>query len=254
MIVTPVKTDIITPKSTSIPALLDHHLSDFPDRSILAISSKIISLCEGRTVPLTEDREVLIANEADYYLPIESRHSRFSGTITHHAFIGAAGIDESNAAGQYVLLPKDSWSTAIAIRLYLVERFGIRDAGVIVTDSHSTPLRRGASGISIAYHGFSALKDYRGTPDVFNRLLRMEQANIVDALAAAAVLVMGEGNECTPITIISDLPSIEFNENAPTDEDRAEFLVNPENDIFSPIFDFSRLKKGSSLEKKPLRP
>jgi dihydrofolate synthase / folylpolyglutamate synthase len=251
MIVTPVKTDIVTPESTSITAFLDHHLSDFPNRSILAISSKIISLCEGRTAELTDDREALIAREADYYLPIELRHARFSGAITHHAFIGAAGIDESNAAGRYVLLPKDSWAAAVSIRGYLVERFSIRDAGVIVTDSHSTPLRRGASGISIAYHGFSALKDYRGTPDLFDRLLRMEQANIADALAAAAVLVMGEGNERTPIAVITDLPAIDFDENAPTDTDRAEFLVDPENDIFSPLFDFSRLKKGGSLEKKP---
>ncbi|NTW89654.1 MAG: putative folate metabolism gamma-glutamate ligase [Candidatus Moranbacteria bacterium] len=251
MIVTPVKTDIVTPESTSIPALLDRHLSGFPDRSILAISSKIISLCEGRTAALTEDREELITREANYYLPIEHRHARFSGAITHHAFIGAAGIDESNAAGHYVLLPKDSWVTAVSIHRYLIERFGVRDAGVIVTDSHSTPLRRGASGISIAYHGFDALRDYRGTPDLFDRPLRMEQANIADALAAAAVLVMGEGSECTPIAVITDLPTINFNKNAPTDEDRAKFLVDPENDIFSPLFDFSRLRKGGSLEKKP---
>jgi F420-0:gamma-glutamyl ligase len=62
---------------------------------------------------------------------------------------------------------------------------------------------------------------------------------------------MGEGNERTPLAVITDLPSITFDENAPTDKDRAEFLVDPENDIFSPIFDFSRLKKGGSLEKKP---
>ncbi len=251
MIVTPVKTDIVTPESTSITTFLDRHLSDFQNRSILAISSKILSLCEGRTAALTEDREELIAREADYYLPIELRHARFSGAITHHAFIGAAGIDESNAAGRYVLLPKDSWASASTIRQYLIDRFMIHDAGVIVTDSHSTPLRRGASGISIAYRGFNALKDYRGTPDLFDRLLRMEQANIADALAAAAVLVMGEGNERTPIAVITDLSTIDFDENAPTDMDRAEFLVDPENDIFSPIFDFSKLKKGGSLEKKP---
>ncbi|NTV55190.1 MAG: putative folate metabolism gamma-glutamate ligase [Candidatus Moranbacteria bacterium] len=246
MIVTPVKTGIVTPESPSIPALLDCHLSDFPDRSILAISSKIISLCEGRTAALTEDREELIAREADYYLPIEHRHAQFSGAITHHAFIGAAGIDESNAARQYVLLPKDSWMTAVSIRRYLVERFGVRDAGIIVTDSHSTPLRRGASGISIAYRGFRGLRDYRGTPDLFGRPLQMEQANIPDALAAAAVLSMGEGAEQTPLAIISDIPGLVFDEDAPTDAERKAFYLKPKNDIFAPVFDFSKLVRGNA--------
>ncbi len=40
--------------------------------------------------------------------------------------------------------------------------------------------------------------------------------NILDALAVPAVFCMGEGNEQTPFSIISDEPKIEFQEDPPT--------------------------------------
>jgi F420-0:gamma-glutamyl ligase len=224
--------------------LLDKYVKKFPEKSILVIASKIISLCEGRTVPLDQDKEKLIQREANYYLPKKFRRSGATGTITHFAFIGAAGIDESNAAGQYVLLPEDSKKTADAIYDYLKKRFAVKEAGVIITDSHSTPLRRGASGIALAYRGFIGLKDYRGKKDLFGRKMVMEQANMTDALAAAAVLVMGEGDEQTPLVVIEDTLGIAFHQNAPTKKELSEFFVDLKDDIFAPLFNLKRLKKG----------
>ena len=243
MIVTPLKTDIVYPAQQTVLHFLDRNLPRFPERSILAISAKIISLCEGRVVDLSKDKESLIEEEADYFLPKEFRRFGASGTIIHHAFIGAAGIDESNAAGKYVLLPKDPRQTADIIYHSLRKRFTLKQMGILITDSHSTPMRRGASGIAIAYHGFIGLRDYRGKPDLFGRKLTMEQANITDALACAAVLTMGEGDEQTPLALIEDIPNITFDETAPTKEELSRFFVDLKDDIFSPLIDFQHLKK-----------
>ncbi|MBP6945492.1 MAG: coenzyme F420-0:L-glutamate ligase [Candidatus Moranbacteria bacterium] len=248
MIVTPLKTDIVLPEEQSLLQFLDRNLTRFPEHSILAISAKVIALCEGRTADLSVDKESLIEAEADYFLPKEYRRFGASGTIIHHAFIGAAGIDESNAAGTYVLLPKDPQQTAGAIYNALKKRFAVDRIGVLITDSHSTPMRRGASGVALAYRGFVGLRDYRGKPDLFGRKLIMEQANLPDALACAAVLTMGEGDEQTPLALIEGIPHITFDETAPTKEELSQFFVNLEDDIFAPLINFQHLKKTRSRD------
>jgi len=254
MIITPIKTEIVRAGAISVEKFLDRNLESFTGYSVLAISSKVVSLCENRIAPLSTDKESLIREESEYYLPKKLRKHGASCTITHHAFIGAGGVDRSNADDYFVLLPENPKKSTDDIYWYLRRRFGIRDCGVIMTDSHSTPFRRGASGISIAYRGFRGLRDYRGTPDLFGRPMRMEQANIPDALAAAAVLSMGEGSEQTPLAVLSDIPGIAFDETAPTETEYAEFFVDPEDDIFSPILDFGNMRKRDRLEKSEERP
>lgn len=244
MIITPIKTEKILPNQVPLLKVLDTAIKKFPERSILVITSKIIALCEGRVVSLDENKDTLIEQEATYYLPKQFRRFGSSGTITHSAFIGAAGIDESNTSGHYLLLPKNSQKTANEVYRYLKERFNVREAGVIIVDSHSTPLRRGASGIALAYRGFVGLKDYRGKKDLFGRTFLMEQANIADPLASVAALVMGEGAEQTPLVVIKDTPSIIFHKNAPTNKELSTFFVELKDDIFAPLFNLKRLKKG----------
>jgi len=249
MKVTAIKTEKVLPQSTTLLDFLDRNLKKFPENAILAVSAKIISLCEGRCVPFTADKEKLIQEETDYYLPKKFRRSGATGTITHHAFIGAAGIDESNADGYHVLLPENCAKTADQIYKYLKRRFGVKNCGVVITDSHSTPLRRGASGISLAYRGFIGLKDYRGKKDLFGRKLVLKQANVADALASAAVLVMGEGAEQTPIVIIENTSTVSFQKNAPTKKELSEFYVDLKDDTFAPIFNLNRLKKGKKKDR-----
>lgn len=244
MIITPIQTGVVRAGAMSVEAFLDRNLESFSEHSVLAISSKVVALCENRTAPAETDKESLIREESDYYLPRDLRKHGASCAIAHHAFIGAGGIDRSNADGCFVLLPADPQTSVDAIYASLKNRFGIRDCGVVMTDSHSTPFRRGASGISLAWRGFRGLRDYRGTPDVFDRPLQREQANLTDSIATASVLAMGEGNEQSPLAIISDIPGLVFDQHAPTEAELAEFFVDPEDDIFSPILDFSRMKSG----------
>ena len=107
-----------------------------------------------------------------------------------------------------------------------------RSLGLIITDSTSIPLRRGAIGIALAWDGLDPLRDYRGTPDIFGRAFTIELANIVDGLAAAAVLAMGEGKEQTPVVVIRDAKNIVLKNRSRA---RDQLMVTPEDDLFAPL-------------------
>ena len=163
--------------------------------------------------------------------------------------IASAGIDASNSNDHFVFWPTAPSETAAAIGRRLKERHGITDLGVILTDSHCTPLRRGTTGISIGFYGFEALLDYRGRPDIFGRPLAVTLANRADAMAAAAVGLMGEGAECVPVVIVRGWPDLVFN-NCPG---QAGFFIPADEDIFAPLLEgflkFGRRRPSAAAEQ-----
>jgi F420-0:gamma-glutamyl ligase len=175
--------------------------------------------------------------ESTCFLPAAVSRYGVYLTIKENALMPYAGIDESNSNGYYVLWPERPQQTADQIWATLRQRFGLRHAGVVLTDSRPLPLRWGVTGFAVAHSGFRALRDYRGQPDLFGRPLRMTQANLADALAAAAVLAMGEGNESTPLARITGLPAIEFQERAPSPEELANLATRREDDLYAPLLD-----------------
>lgn len=247
MKVTPIKTEKVLPRSTTLVALLDRSLKKFPEGSILAITSKIVALCEGRVLPLQKISETTLREEAEYYLPAKASRYSVPITIKDNAFIARAGMDASNTGGYYSLLPHDSYRTAKKVRAYLVKRFKVKKAGVIIVDSHSSPLRRGVTGVTIGWSGFKGLKGYEHVPDIFDHYFTTH-ANHVDALATAASLTMGEGNEQTPLALITDITNVDFSPSSPTQEELIYFKPQIEDDLFAPLFDFKKLKKG--LQRK----
>ena len=75
MNITVIKTEKITSKKIPLTGILDHVISAFNERSILVITSKIVSLCEGRVVKIGErSKNDLITEEADYFLPTEKKY------------------------------------------------------------------------------------------------------------------------------------------------------------------------------------
>lgn len=238
MIVTPVKTPVIRPIERSLTDVLDDSLTELSDGSIVAVTSKIVSLCEGSSIPHDEiAKDELIHQEASRYLSHE--HSKYGlvFTVTNYSLIPTAGIDESNGAEHFVLWPRDPWKTAREIRNHLAERFGLQNVGVIITDSTCQPMRRGTAGIAIAHSGFHATKNYIGQKDLFGHEYKVTHANLSGMLAAAAVATMGEGTEQTPLAVLSDLPFIDFSAGAP-DAAELEFLrITFDEDLFAPFLE-----------------
>lgn len=219
------------------------------ENSVVAITSKVVSIGEGRSVPINSaNKDELIIKEADKYLPRDLVPNEWAMyTLKNNMLVASAGIDESNGNDFYILWPEDPESSAKEIWSFLKEKFKLQNLGVIITDSRLIPLRRGVVGFAISYFGFKPLKDYRGKKDIFGREFQMETSDIPDSLATAAVLEMGEGAESQPIAIISDVPYLEFTGSNFNPESLDDSLDIPEKeDLFYPFLSSVPWKEGKS--------
>lgn len=252
MRITPVKTRPLIPPKDDVLAVLKKALSRqqvrkaLGERSILVVTSKIVAIWQGRCIPIdaVKDKDKLIKKEADFYL---ARKKVPKGwvmlTMKHGVMIPTAGIDESNANGYYILWPEKPFLTAKKIYRFIKKEYKLKKFGVIISDSHTVPLRWGTLGIALAYWGFWPLVDYRGKRDIFGRKLKITQANIADALAAAAVLSMGEGKEQTPIAVITDVRSTITFGNFDF-EKKNPLAIERKKDIYSPLLNAIEWQKG----------
>jgi dihydrofolate synthase / folylpolyglutamate synthase len=118
----------------------------------------------------------------------------------------------------------------------------LKELGIIITDSHTQPLRRGVTGIGIAHWGFNAVQTRVGTRDLFGRELKMTFINALDALAVAAVFVMGEGDESSPLALIEGA-KVQFKSGTSTPD---EVQIRWEEDLYRPLF-------SRWIEKSPLK-
>lgn len=248
MRVTSIKTHKITKKDTDIFKILDVYIKDLKEKSVVAVTSKIVAICEGRLVSKNAaTKDELTEQEAEWYLPRHLSKYDFCISIKNNTFTASAGVDESNGNGYYVLWPKDPQKSANAIRLHLKQRFNLNNIGVIITDSKTTPLRWGVTGVALAHSGFRALNSYIGKPDIFGRLLKAEKLNVSDTLATAAVGVMGEGNEQTPLAIIEDVPFVRFQPRNPTEKEIASLHISIEDDLYAPLLRGVKWRRGKGL-------
>jgi putative folate metabolism gamma-glutamate ligase len=246
MKVTGVKTERITAGATELLHLLERVITELEEGSVVAITSKIVSLCESSVMRLDKiDKEDLLVRESDLYLPASLSRYGHHFTITNNTLIPMAGVDESNGDGHYVLWPKDAQATANQVRAWAKEKFKLSHVGVIITDSTCHPLRRGTNGIMLTYSGFRPLNDYVGQPDLFGRPFTVSQADVAGGLAAAAVLQMGEGTEQTPIAILTELPFVHFQDRDPTVEELAAIIIPLAEDLFAPFLTSVQWRKGT---------
>lgn len=254
MKVTLIRTKIIRPHHGSMFSILDAHLPRLREWSILVVTSKIVAITQGRVMRTADAaKDTLVRNEADFFIPKQRSRYGITLTIKDSILIPSAGIDESNGGGHYVLWPANPQRTANAIRRYLRRRFDLREVGVLITDSKTTPLRRGTTGVALAYSGFRALNSYIGRRDLFGRRLRVTQANVADALAAAAVAAMGEGNERTPLAVIADVPFIVFQRRDPTLRALAALRIPIAEDLYAPLLRGARWLRGGKRRRRSLR-
>ena len=220
-------------RGESLATFVCEHIdqSSIDEPLIIAVTSKIVSLAENRLVSKTAiSKQDLIAAEADHNFG-EVGHGCFL-TIKHGLFIPSAGIDESNSeSGDYILYPEDPFRSARELGMSLRTLWGIEKLGVVFTDSHTTPLRRGVTGISLGTWGFRGVTNLIGSPDLFGRRIEMTTVNVADGLAAAATLMMGEANECRPLALIKG-GEVTFTE----DIDFNEVAIPLLDDLYYPFF------------------
>lgn len=238
MKIIPIKTRIFV-ENEDLIAFVKNHIKRVPENSVLVVTSKIVALSEGRTAVIKneKDKERLIRAESQFAL----RTKYVWLTIRDNLVMASAGIDESNGNGKLILLPHDSFKSATFIRNKIRKIYGLKNLGVIITDSRLLPLRNGTVGVALGYAGFKGLKYYSGKSDLFGRKFKFQRTDIADSLATAAVVCMGEGNESIPLALIENAP-IEFTERV----NRQELKIDPREDVYQPLFE--------NIKKIPLHP
>jgi coenzyme F420-0:L-glutamate ligase/coenzyme F420-1:gamma-L-glutamate ligase len=192
---------------------------------ILVVAQKVVSKAEGRYLdlaavePSRRARELAAVTGKDARL-VEAILSQSAEVlraapgvivaVTHHGFVMAnAGVDQSNLepgddGRRVLLLPEEPDRSALRIKERLDARFGA-DMGVIVSDSTGRAWRLGTVGLAIGAAGLPALLDRRGDMDLAGRPLEVTEVGFADAVAAAAVLAMGEAAEGRPAALVRGL-------------------------------------------------
>src|SRR3990170_7458848 len=109
MIVTAYKTKKVVTGSQLLP-LLDKYLPRLQEQSVVVVTSKIISICQGRVVKNdgSVDKKRLIQCEADLYME-DAANEKWGIilTVKNDTLVASAGIDESNGNGYFILWPED---------------------------------------------------------------------------------------------------------------------------------------------------
>lgn len=127
-----------------------------------------------------------------------------------------AGVDKSNVQGgeNYALLPENSDKSAENCRKDILKLTG-KNVAVIICDTYSRPFRRGQVNFAIGVAGIRLFNDYRGKQDLFGQTLKVKNIAVVDEIAAAAELLLGQGKEGTPVVLLKGLNNvIEFYEKS----------------------------------------
>ena len=197
-------------------AALIKSLFSIQEGDILCLASTIVAKAEGRFRNLDD---YLPSERAERIARQVGKDPRFVQAVldqsedvlleepflltkTHFGHIGVnAGIDQSNVgSGRILLLPKNPSHSAEELRRSLK-----KDCAVIITDTCGRPFRSGVTGVAIGWAGISALQDWRGKLDLHGRPLEITLEAIVDEIASAANLLMGEAGDGTPAVVFRGL-------------------------------------------------
>jgi F420-0:gamma-glutamyl ligase len=137
---------------------------------IVVISSKYVSLAEGRLYKLSDVQTTYQGEKyVDRFAELVYRESEqvvgsflnFHLSITNNVLAPNSGIDGSNTRSGFVTLyPINPNLLAEKIRISVLLRLGIY-IGIILTDSRLYPLRQGTTGIAIGFSGVKAIVFWR---------------------------------------------------------------------------------------------
>lgn len=245
MILLPVKTDLLR-AGDNLAERISKVEKPEPD-DILVVSSKAVAVWENAFVDLdtieistaAQEEAKKTGRSPGFCQAVLNETRRMNGRIAGHC-PGAilcvvhpadgvsivavnAGMDESNVPEHTAVgWPHDPVASAQRLQKTL-------GCAVIIIDSCCIPIRSGISAYALACSGIDPIRDERGKPDLFGKLLRMTRDAIADELAAAASLLMGNAAQATPAVLVREhgFPSSDFAGWIPT--------IAPEADLFRDV-------------------
>jgi len=195
---------------------------EFEDGDVIVAAQKIFSKAEGRVFSL---QGVVASRRAQRLANIVKKDPRFVELVlkeTKKVLKASpevllvedvrglvcinAGIDKSNVKGknEFALLPENPDKSAQECGKRIRHLTGKR-VGIVMSDTYSRPFRRGQVNFAIGVADVNLFRDYRGKSDLFGQVLKVKNVAVIDEIAAAAELVMGQGKEGKPVIILRGL-------------------------------------------------
>lgn len=234
-----IKTRHFKPPRDDIKDLLATIAPHIREGSVVAISSKVLSICEGSCVDIDSvNLKDLISNESNRIISFAKKRPTL--TRKNDMLVEYGGVDNSKSSGYYILLPRKPYKSAFIIWKKLRRMRGIKQLGVIITDSHSAPFRKGSVGMAVAGYGFNPVNYFY--PGVTSNLRAKKtqsitkMADALDSLAAAATMEMGEGSDHTPVAVIDGVHHLAFFKKRYRPSVVRRFMyVRPENDVYQKL-------------------
>src|SRR3989338_2500323 len=106
MIILPIKTRVFQ-EGNDLFAFITGYFRKLREKSVVVVTSKIVALAEKRTAVAEniQTKEKLIRAESEFAMPTKYVWL----TVKDGMVMASAGIDESNANGKFILLPKNSF-------------------------------------------------------------------------------------------------------------------------------------------------
>jgi len=220
---------------------------EIEDGDVIAVAQKIFSKAEKRVIRL---KDVVSSKEAEEIAKITEKSPKFVELVlkeTKRVIKSSrevllvedkrglvcinAGIDKSNVEGRgnFALLPENPDKSAERCRVKIKKLTG-KDVAIVVCDTYSRPFRRGQVNFAIGVAGINPFKDYRGKKDLFGQILKVKNVAVIDEIAAAAELLMGQAKEARPVVIFKGFNDIvEFCEKYNINE----LQISSEEDLFT---------------------
>jgi coenzyme F420-0:L-glutamate ligase/coenzyme F420-1:gamma-L-glutamate ligase len=214
-----------------LPSIIFENI-ELRDRDIVIIASTIVSKAEGEAFRL---EDITAGEKALEIAALNGKDTRFVQavlarsrevlvetpfmlvtTLAGHTCVNA-GVDESNVENGFLLYsPQDPDSSALRIGKKL-EKISGKKLSVIITDTNGRAFKTGQTGVAIGIYKIKPIKCWIGERDLFGKTLEITEEAIVDELAGAANLLMGEGAGGIPVAVIRGLDYY-FEDNAPIKE------------------------------------
>ncbi len=195
------------------------------DGDVVVVAQKIFSKTEKKVVRL---RDVVPSKKAEEIAKITGKSPRFVELVLKETkkIVKAsrgilivedkrglicinAGIDKSNVEGRgnFALLPENPDESAEKCRMEIKKLTG-KNVAVIICDTYSRPFRRGQVNFAIGVARIKPFEDYRGKKDLFGQILTVKNVAVVDEIASAAELLMGQAKEARPVVILKGLSDV----------------------------------------------
>lgn len=219
------------------------------DHDVIVVAQKIFSKAEKRVFRL---KDVVPSQQAEKLSKVTGKDPRFVELVLRETSTVLkasreillvkdrrglvcinAGIDKSNVEGveNFALLPENPDRSTRDCRL-AIEKLTGKKVAVVMCDTYSRPFRRGQVNFAIGVAGVNLFRDYRRKKDLFGHVLKVKNVAVVDEVASAAELLMGQGAEATPVVIVRGLGgSVELCEGCHT----RELTISSKDDLFKGV-------------------